>query len=478
MTTLATPYRASESDAKHIPLGSTPLLFVDDAGIERKTGVWRTIHTAQTLPHPVLEPDRAWEGGRLYIYGSVYADPQSGQLTMWHQSCATLAQGSDLVLIATSSDGVVWEKPLLGVIEFEGSRQNNIVYDLHSPSVLFDRFETDPSRRYKMLGSQKAKTYRGYDAACSPDGVHWTGISGGPVLESSDTITLSQNCSTGEYLAFHKRPTNVRGFKRRVVWLSRSADFVKWSQPELVFVPDEEDDSWVSVAGERTEVYNMSVLAHAAGFLGLPTMFRVTSEMPKDRAAPGQSPLDGPIDVQLVTSVDGITWRRTWPRVNVIPRGEPGTFDGGVILGLSSTAVEIGDLTCVYYTAINTGHGGKIPPKRLSIGRAQWRRHGFASLDADCAGGVVETRPVHLQSGVLFVNADARLGQLRVELREIDGSPIDGFTFEQSSVLSSNDTRWRAVWQDGKPIPTDRPIRITIAFAAARLYSIHSSDLQ
>lgn len=476
MTLLDSPDRASELDAKFLTLGSVPLLFVDDSGIERKSGVWRTVHVAQTLPAPVLEPDRPWEGGRIYIYGSVYKDSQSGQLTMWYQSCATLEQGSDLVLVATSKDGTTWEKPSVGLVEFDGLCQNNIVYDLHSPSVLFDRFEADPSRRYKMLGSQKTKTYRGYDAAVSPDGIHWTAIPGGPVLESSDTITLSQSASTGEYLAFHKRPTNVRGFKRRVVWLSRSADFVKWSQPELVFVPDEEDDSWVSVAGERTEVYNMSVIAHAAGFLGMPTVFRVTSEMPNDKAAPGQSPLDGPIDVQLVTSTDGVTWHRSWPRVNVIPRGEPGSFDGGVILGLSSTAVDIGDFTCVYYTAINTGHGGTIPPKRLTIGQARWRKHGFASLDSDIAGGVVETRPLRLQGDTLFVNAYAKGGHVRVEFREVDGSPTDGFTFEQSGVLSVDDVRWRASWRDGKPLPTGRPIRIAIAFAATRLYSVYGSE--
>ena len=131
----------------------------------------------------------------------------------------------------------------------------------------------------------------------------------------------------------------------------------------------------------------MSVLPHAGGYLGLPTIFRVYRTRVTKEMQSGQSPIYGPIDVQLVSSGDGRAWRRSWPRLSIIPRGLPGTFDGGTLLGVSSTAVEVGDMTCIYYTAINTTHGGPIPPKRITIGRAEWRLHGFVSLDADPAGG-------------------------------------------------------------------------------------------
>src|SRR5262249_22709913 len=157
---------------------------------------------------PVLEPERPWEGGRLYLYGSVYADPRSRELRMWYMSCSSAAKGSDHVLFATSTDGVRWTRPSLHITEFAGLRDNNIVYEIHSPSVLLDHFEKTPARRYKMLGSQKSKVkgYQGYAAAYSHDGLHWTEHPKNPVLSSSDTITLAQNPRTGEYLAFHKRP--------------------------------------------------------------------------------------------------------------------------------------------------------------------------------------------------------------------------------------------------------------------------------
>jgi len=121
--------------------------------------------------------------------------------------------------------------------------------------------------------------------------------------------------------------------------------FQEWSEPELVFAPDEKDAVWASDPNQRTEVYNMSVYPHAAGFIGLPTMFRLIKRIPKSDVTRGQSPNEGPIDVQLATSDDGRTWHRTVPRVNMIPRGAPGTCDGGAILGVSSTCVHVGDKT-------------------------------------------------------------------------------------------------------------------------------------
>jgi hypothetical protein len=292
------------------------------------------------------------------------------------------------------------------------------------------------------------------------------------VLDHGDTLTLTQHPVTGEYLAYHKRPAEVRGFSRRVVWLARSTDFQQWSEPELVFAPDEMDDEWVTRPSERTEVYNMSVIPHASGFIGLPAIFRVTTVRERSALGPGQSPLDGPLDIQLATSRDGRSWKRTWPRVNVIPRGVPGTFDGGAILGVSSTAVRTGDETWVYYTAINTGHGATMPPKRITIGRAEWRRDGFASLDAGPAGGQVTTMPLRFFRPQLFVNADAARGELRVALHELDGEAIPGFSLEEAEPLQRNETRSQAKWRDGAVIPTDRPVQVVIVMKNVRLFSL------
>src|SRR6185295_9114601 len=179
------------------------------------------------------------------------------------------------------------ERPNLGLHSFQDSTENNIVFDLHSPSVLVDARESDSAKRYKMLGSLAGK----YFAAVSPDGLKWRKFPDSrPILKSSDNISLTQDPATGDYLAYHRRPAKAG----RTISLSRSHDFQTWSEPVLVFAPDAEDNAWVKNPDERTEVNNMSVFPHAAGFIGLPTMFRVLGgNRPQGDMAPGQSPTDG-----------------------------------------------------------------------------------------------------------------------------------------------------------------------------------------
>jgi hypothetical protein len=156
----------------------------------------------------------------------------------------------------------------------------------------------------------------------------------------------------------------------------------------------------------------------------------------------------------------------------LIPRGAPGTFDGGAILGVSSMPVQADTQTWVYYTALTTGHGGPMPPKRISIGRAEWRRHGFVSLDAGPDGGWIETRAVQLGSPSLIVNADASRGRVRVALLEADGRPLQGFTLDDAVPIERDETRAVARWRGHAPVPTDRPLRVLVELTSARIYSL------
>ena len=75
---------------------------------------------------PVLTLDRPWEVGRFGRYHTVMLE---GDLfRMWYE-VQTRADGRarKLLCYAESTDGVHWEKPVLGIIPFNGSRENNIV---------------------------------------------------------------------------------------------------------------------------------------------------------------------------------------------------------------------------------------------------------------------------------------------------------------------------------------------------------------
>ncbi len=190
-------------------------LFVDSVMIRSKQGVTRVIHPARKLEHPVLTADMPWEvrtkdgilDKRVNIYGTVLRDEKTGSFRMWYAD-----PGS--VLYATSADGIHWEKPVLKV----AGATNETDLRLHSPSIIEDKFETDPRKRYKAVGNAgrgvddaklqrlkdkfelvdwyRDKDHRLYYSAYSADGWHWT-VEPEPILLGCDTITLSQDPQTG-----------------------------------------------------------------------------------------------------------------------------------------------------------------------------------------------------------------------------------------------------------------------------------------
>ena len=192
-------------------------LFIDDMLIKSKRGVTRTIHAGIKHETPVLypDPDKPWEYGgeaqskRVHVYGTTMYDRAMGKYRMWYmcrmghhwrfqahtvsgfyiprssRNPSTFlgqthdAHGrkfvendrGDLICYAESNDGIKWEKPNLGIFKFNGSGNNNIVWDLHDASVFRNEDESDPQTRYKAIGF--CRRYRNIFLLTSPDGIHW-----------------------------------------------------------------------------------------------------------------------------------------------------------------------------------------------------------------------------------------------------------------------------------------------------------------
>jgi len=447
-------------------IGVESQLFVDDELILAKKGMVRKVHPCEKLDEPVMASSEPWEydgiDQRIYVYGTILRDEPSGLFRMWYNRMQN-------VMYATSADGIEWRRPLLGLCDMGGSKANNVVFPhFHSPSVVYNPQEPDPEKRYQMLGSSRV-CGRGYHAAHSPDGLHWTLYPKNPVLPSSDTCTLAFDAKTGEYLAFHKRMHEHRGERRRLVYLATSRNMQDWSEPKLVLAPDEADDRAVRAEGGRfSQFYNLSVFPYGGQFLGFVTHFRYTGP-PKERG-PLQSGDDGPVDVQLVHSRDGRTWNRCEDRSPVIPLG-PRPYDAGCILGVSNGPAMVGDEMWLYYTAITTTHAGYVPKKRITIALAKWRRDGLVSLSAGQDGGQVETVLLLGTGNRLVVNADAEGGEIAVSVLDEDGDALPGFTQQDCIPIHSNAIAHHVQWKQQNWLPAGRPVRLRFHVKNARLYS-------
>ncbi len=454
-----------------IPVVKGTQLFVDDQMIAAKAGVVRRAHGCEKLAEPVMMPQETWEQNgddrRIYVYGTVLRDEASGQFRLWYNR-------GHQTLFATSDDGIHWQRPRLGICEVAGSTDNNVVLQLlHSPSVVYNPEPDESVDSYQMIG-YGARDGRGYYAAHSPDGLHWTPYPKNPVLKTGDTCTLMFDERTGEYLAFYKQNHKLRGATRRLVYLSTSRDMQNWSKAKRVMAPDEIDDAQVKAEGGRNaQFYNMSAFPYADQYLGFVTHFHYMG--PPARKGPLQSGDDGPIDVELVHSRDGRRWERCEDRSPVIPLG-PSAYDAGCILGVSNGVAVVDDEMWAYYTAITTTHGGFVPEKVISIGRAAWRLDGFVSLDAEGSAGVVETVSFKPAGSKLSVNVEAAGGQCRVAVLDEAGTPLAGYSLEDCRPLSGDGVRQTVRWKTKDQLPTDRPIRLQFHLDHAKLYSYRIAE--
>ncbi|MYH61359.1 MAG: hypothetical protein F4148_06230 [Caldilineaceae bacterium SB0675_bin_29] len=465
-------------------IGSETQLFVDDAIISSKRGVVRTLHPGKKLEQPVLLPDRPWEGGRVYIYGTVHYDAGTQQFRVWyltrigrghqHRAPGLRERQGDMILYATSADGLNWEKPELGLHEFDGSRANNILlFDKHSPTVIVDE-AADPSERYKMAAWDWSRDQFGYWVAHSADGLVWNEYDVNPILmnstETLEAITVAHDSRAGEYFAFHRRWGDIGGFDRRLIAVCTSRNFLDWSEPELIIVSDEEDDAWTQDPEQRGEFYGMSGFVYGGQFLGFLPVFNVYRDMQGQEVGAEQSPWDGPIEAQLVHSRDGRSWERFADRSPIIPRGGRGSCPAARRLCPPDRPIAPGAEVCQYYTAINTMHGGPMPPKTATIARASWRLDGFVSLDAGHFGGIVETVPLKLPSGQLVVNADASQGSLAVELLSSSGETLPGYSQGECAPVCTDSVRHVVRWQDQDGLPVDQTLRLRFHLDTAQMY--------
>ncbi|MCC6680770.1 MAG: hypothetical protein IT445_07695 [Phycisphaeraceae bacterium] len=437
-------------------------LFVDDLILASTENVERVIRQADKLDQPVLEPAHPWENNRVYIYGTVDRDPQTGRFRMWYNSAG--------LCYAESDDGIHWTRPSLGLHEYKGSRDNNIVLpDVSNSTVFVDRRETDPARRYKALFG-KGRFYLG---AYSADGIHWTMYRDGDKLINfgSELVTVNRDAVSGQYLAYIRtqppklHPVDVT--QKRTCSLTTSSNFVDWSAPELMIQPDEVDDQWIISNDQRTEFYGWNGFACGSQYLGFLTVFRITGTIPDHPKF--QSAYDGPIDVQLIHSRDGRTWHRTMPRTAVIPNG-PYDYDAGTILHIANNPIEVGDELWLYYTAINTTHGGAFPPKRCTIALAKWPRDRFVSLRAHWAQGRVQTVPLQADGDNLIVNADAARGDLAVEVLDGNGQVWPGYARDDCTAVTTDNLRHRMTWREHDRLPQAGPVALRFIFRNADLY--------
>ena len=153
-------------------VGSDKQLFLDGSFFASSKNVTLRMNPPVKMG-PVLLPDKPWESADMGFCVSVVDD--GGRCKMWYLTEGKDSKGAYHLCYAESKDGVVWEKPNLGLIASNGSIDNNIVMAGTVETTVFLDPVAAPESRYKAIAMmcwpdpKKAGLY----VHTSPDGIHW-----------------------------------------------------------------------------------------------------------------------------------------------------------------------------------------------------------------------------------------------------------------------------------------------------------------
>ncbi|MSP13767.1 MAG: hypothetical protein EXR62_12535 [Chloroflexi bacterium] len=471
---------------------------------------------AQVNPsNPVLVPNQPWESVSIAMNNSVDYDPQTGKWQLWYESFPA----GVMVYTAFSDDGVYWQKPALGVCEFNGRTDNNIVlqtgyWDANATSVVRAPHETDPARRYKLYfwiapawfrpenpahaaTGNRIKDYslNGHHIAFSPDGIHWTPKTDAPVLAGRTLKTFtagSEPDATGEkvlgigdinsvifdeqrgrYRSSHKLDKLKPGWDmpRRCCGMAESDDGVHFEPSISTLDPDAADNAWAqSQGGLRTEFYGMNVWPQDGFYLGLLWVFLVnkTGQPPYGRGWD-----DGPIASHLIYSADGLKWQRLPVREPFIPLGSAGSFDAGCLYA-GNRPVVVGDTVRFYYIGVRGTHGEGNPEKITSgIGLATLPRDRYVGWQGNALPGKLQTGPLTFSGQALHLNLDASRGESRVALLDGAGSPLPGYSLEDCDPLAADGLDQVVSWRGSRDVSAlaGQALHLQFALRQSTLYT-------
>jgi len=454
-----------------LDIGSRRELLLDDYLLAAMKGraQFRLHHPVPR--EPALVTDRPWEGNQCGFI-SVFRDDEGYR--MYYKAQKVMFRNGRrehplpiFTCCALSDDGIAWRRPELGVVEFNGSKRNNIVWQSDAEGTVIPFKDPNPAAasdaRYKAFLKANLPDRRHLHILKSADGLRWEYVREAPVItrgtstRAFDSPNLAfWDPTHGEYRAYFREwSNNLRG-----IMTATSPDFVHWSDPV-----------WVRYPGSlpRQQLYTSQVMPYPRAshiLVGFPTRYVERRWSPAIAALPepehrrirsgalerlGSALTDG----LFMSSRDGVTFKR-WDEAFIRPgpqlEGNWAYGDNYQCRGLIETPSDLEgappELTC--FATEGYWRGDSVTFRRYTL-----RMDGFVSVNAPLSGGEIVTKPLRFKGDTLRVNsATSAAGQIQVELREPDGAAIPGYAFEDSVETIGDELDRAVAWRHGTDVGT------------------------
>lgn len=324
-----------------------------------------TVKVLSRTTTPVLKADQPWESFCVN-YATVIR--VGDEWRMWYEAYDQdyKSDNDAYYCYATSKNGVTWTKPHLGLVEYKGSKNNNIILAAKSSGGIGGATVfLDGDRRYKMCFVRMLRVPPNMSfgddnpdwrllGAVSADGIHWQ-VQPNPLLSR---LVDSQNVCfwDGDRYRLYCRMwrTDGRGggdTRRRAVGYSESRTFGDFPRPVEILRADEGDP-------DRMDFYNSAATKLRDD---LYVMFPSAFLHDEDVAFP-----------HVAVSRDGKSFIRINDRKSLLPPGNE--FDSrSIYVCPGATPGEEPDTWWIYYLGRDFKHGEALPNRikaRGGIGRA------------------------------------------------------------------------------------------------------------
>jgi hypothetical protein len=420
---------------------------------------------------PVIPNDREWE---FMIFGYCSLHDLGAKFGLWYEVVPPKEDGkTNLLCYAESTDGVNWQKPSLGLVEFRGSKANNIVIDgascpygqFHGNSVFIDP-NAPADERFKVIYWTKnipksvmeqlqredpesispygAKMQCGTLLGTSPDGMRWKFSDKVLFMHVCDTqTTVSYDPFLKRYVCFTR--TFLMG--RRAIARTETADITRWPAPELVlWTPPDADPSDDLYCNAKT-IYPGSRTMH----LMFPTVYRRRADT---------------CVIRMASSLESQVWE--WMPGEILRCGDDGTWDGGCLFAGSGLRETPGDKVVVPYCGYEYPHKYPRFGRFGQLGMAVWPKERLVALEAH-EDAEFWTPEFILPGQTLHLNFDVkRAGYIQVEIEGVKGRKL-----ADCDPLFGNSLKKQVAWKGNASlgVENDKPVPLRFRMRSAKLFS-------
>ena len=394
-------------------------LVLDSRIIESTKNAKLTIgEVRKEKSNPLFVEDRTWEPRYDNMYPNVIYDEEENLYKCWYcpfivdqrttetnpdrrkpsltpYMSARPAGREEAMLYATSADGINWTKPNLGIVNFNGNSNNNIVSrGLSGAGVIKDELEKLPGRRYKAFYCSNS----GYKMRYSSDGLNWGDEVALPGVGESDChANMIWSPELKKYVGIlrHYDPIPVTG--NRKIARTESVDSVTWTKSETIIEGTPQD-----------QLHDMVIFRDGGVYLGLLGCMNYPSKETRNGVRQ---------HIELAWSPDSYKWHRINPGTPFISNSKSNNneygkmpYDWGCVF--PSAPVFVDDEVRIYYGAsdwyfFDWRKGGLA---LATLDKNRWA--GYEAVDDD-SKAIVTTTPLKLDNNI-HITADVGKGGLIV----------------------------------------------------------------